>query len=300
MAPEFEDLTFLDYYSQYSLETLQRSENSLPDGCPNCRYANARRKPILCMFKNVNPSKHELFALRVLLARFPAHSWQDLRTHNGQTWDTCYDTIYQLGLVLDQNQEAHIYIRDALDLGRPPYEIRFLVALMVSYGAHRSLLENEFWSAMAEDGDTALDVHRRLDRLIDRDRYPSLETRNRNPILNLPEASQILDQLNHEQRMAAHYIISAVLRPNAQNRLMFLQGAAGTGKTFTVSAVIAALQAMRRICLVCATTGIAAVQYPGGNNAAFPLQTRYRRELSKRFRGSHRAGNPPCRIHPRC
>jgi hypothetical protein len=263
-APQFDELTFLDYYSQYSLETVQPSDNALPDDCPNRRYANPRRKPILCMFKNVNPSKHEVFALRILLARFPARSWEDFRTHNGQTWQTCYDTIYELGLVIDQNQEAHIYIRDALELGRPAYEIRFLVALMVSYGAHRGALESQFWHAKAEDSDTAQDVHRRLDRLIDRDRYPSLEPRNRNAIVNLPDARRILAQLNDEQRQAALYIISAVLRPNPQNRLMFLQGAAGTGKTFTVSAVIAALQAMRRICLVCATTGIAAVQYPGG------------------------------------
>jgi hypothetical protein len=41
---------------------------------------------------------------------------------------------------------------------------------------------------------------------------------------------------------------------------MFLQDSAGTGKTFTVKALISALQTHRKMCLICATTGIAAVQ----------------------------------------
>jgi hypothetical protein len=45
---------------------------------------------------------------------------------------------------------------------------------------------------------------------------------------------------------------------------MFLQGSAGTGKTFTIKALINALQSHHKKCLTCGTTGIAAVQYPGG------------------------------------
>jgi hypothetical protein len=45
---------------------------------------------------------------------------------------------------------------------------------------------------------------------------------------------------------------------------MFLQGSGGTWKTFTVKALINALQSHCKKCLICGTTGIAAVQYPGG------------------------------------
>jgi DNA helicase HerA-like ATPase len=45
---------------------------------------------------------------------------------------------------------------------------------------------------------------------------------------------------------------------------MFHQGSTGTGKTFTVKALINALQSHRKKCLICGTTGIAAVQDPGG------------------------------------
>jgi ATP-dependent exoDNAse (exonuclease V) beta subunit len=45
---------------------------------------------------------------------------------------------------------------------------------------------------------------------------------------------------------------------------MFLEGAAGTGKTFTFAALVAVLRGEGQRCLICGTTGIAAVQYPGG------------------------------------
>jgi ATP-dependent exoDNAse (exonuclease V) alpha subunit len=57
-------------------------------------------------------------------------------------------------------------------------------------------------------------------------------------------------------------VINGVLDPECQ--LMCLQGAAGTGKTFTIATLVSMLRAQDRNCLICATTGIAAVQYPGG------------------------------------
>jgi hypothetical protein len=50
---------------------------------------------------------------------------------------------------------------------------------------------------------------------------------------------------------------------------MFLQGSAGTRKTFTVKALINALQSHRKKCLICGTTGITVVQYPGGTTLHF-------------------------------
>jgi Cdc6-like AAA superfamily ATPase len=47
------------------------------------------------------------------------------------------------------------------------------------------------------------------------------------------------------------------------NQVMILQGSAGTGKTFTDKTLIKALESTRKKCLICGTTGIAAVQYPG-------------------------------------
>jgi hypothetical protein len=71
-----------------------------------------------------------------------------------------------------------------------------------------------------------------------------------------------LPLLTPEQYYVASKIIEAVLHETRQ--LMFLHGSAGTGKTFTVKALISALQSHYKMCLIYGTTGIAAVQYSGG------------------------------------
>jgi DNA replication protein DnaC len=64
-----------------------------------------------------------------------------------------------------------------------------------------------------------------------------------------------------EQGAAAREIIDAV-EQNSKH-LMFLEGNAGTGKTHTARVILSELQRRHIQCLVSATTGIAAVQYPG-------------------------------------
>jgi hypothetical protein len=72
----------------------------------------------------------------------------------------------------------------------------------------------------------------------------------------------LLQRLNEGQRRVAMRVINGVSDPECQ--FMFLQGAAGTGKTFTVATLVSMLRAQDRNCLIGATTGIAAVHYPGG------------------------------------
>jgi Cdc6-like AAA superfamily ATPase len=63
---------------------------------------------------------------------------------------------------------------------------------------------------------------------------------------------------------------------------MFLQGPAGTGKTFTVKALINTLESCFKKCLICGTTGIAAVQYPGGTT----LHSLFHLGIDEELRGS--------------
>lgn len=169
-----------------------------------------------------NQSKHDLFCRRILLRRFPARSWEELRTHNGVTWRRFIDTGYYLGLVTDPNQEAQIDLHDAVDLGRPLYEIRFLVAQMVSHGARRELLEDHFLPYLEEPGDSAKDVHRRLNRLIHRDIYPDLAAILTMRSHDVPSPRTLLKPLNTEQLSVTFQILDAVLNPSEENRLMVL------------------------------------------------------------------------------
>jgi hypothetical protein len=97
---------------------------------------------------------HELFTLILLLRRFPARSWEDLRFHTDEVHQTFYDAARQLGLVSNRDQEAEICLQDAVDLNSPASDIRFLLAQMVYYGAGRESLETRFCDHLADDGDT--------------------------------------------------------------------------------------------------------------------------------------------------
>jgi RecG-like helicase len=69
--------------------------------------------------------------------------------------------------------------------------------------------------------------------------------------------------LTLEQREVASSIIDCVV--GNVDQLMFLQGSAGTGKTFTVQVIVGELRRRGMRCLISATMGIAAAQYEGGS-----------------------------------
>jgi hypothetical protein len=133
---------------------------------------------------------------------------------------------------------------------------------MVYYDASRESLETRFCDHLADDGDAPDSVRRKIDLLLhpfDMSFYDGLSD-------DQPFISSDFDShsslLTPEQHSVASKIIKVVLHETHQ--FMFLQGSAETGKIFTIKALINALQSQRKKCLICGTTGIAAVQYPGG------------------------------------
>jgi hypothetical protein len=78
----YDELTYLDYYANSSLESTGGTDEN-KDFCDPPNFAIARKKKIQCLMPSVSPQDHELFALRMLLKRFPARSWDELRTYNG-------------------------------------------------------------------------------------------------------------------------------------------------------------------------------------------------------------------------
>jgi hypothetical protein len=206
-----------------------------------------------------------------------------LRIHNSTIYETFYETAGPLGFIANKDQEADICLQDAIALRRPPSDIRFLLAQMVHYGASREPLEFEFRAELA-DGDEPRDsVHRKIDFLLDPDRYvwTNHQEEDQVPVLFAPDSP--LSLLTTEQRIIAFDILNGVLQNT--NELMFLQGSAGTGKTFTVKVLISALESCAKKCLICGTTGIAASQYPGGTT----LHSLFRLGIDEEFRGSFRS-----------
>jgi hypothetical protein len=140
--------------------------------------------------------------------------------------------------------------------------MRFLFAHMVNYAARREHLEERFFAQLSDEGDTVEDIHCKTDLLLQSDvcAYCDPHDDDQMPSISNPDSS--LWRLTPEQYSVASQIIEAVIHETHQ--LMILQGSVRTGKIFTVRILINALQACGKKCLICGTTGIAAVQYPEG------------------------------------
>jgi Cdc6-like AAA superfamily ATPase len=196
-----------------------------------------------------------------------------------ETYKTFYEAVRQLELISSTEQEAEICLQDAVDLQRPSSDIRFPLAQMVEHNPSREFLESRFWYHLADEGDTVDSVYRKIDLLLHPDAYASCGTEDDDD--EMPPTSvpwSVVSLLPSKQSSIPSQILEAVIHKTDQ--LMFLQGSAGTGKTFTVKALIKALESCGKKYLICDTTGIAAVQYPGG----ITLYSLATLELMKRFR----------------
>jgi hypothetical protein len=258
----FDHLTYADYYANYSVDSKASSDQSPRDICEPSHFANRRTKVILCMLNTVSPMNHELFALRLLLRTFAARSWEDLYTQNGQVWASFQEAAREAGLIRDRQDEAVISVRDAIAMNRPPSELRFMVAQMIAYGANRETLLDLFIGELSDSGDTREDTIRKVSECISGVRHVFVAMPGEEEFGAAFQPDVARDTLTPEQNLVARAIVDAVVQDGVQ--LMFLQGSAGTGKTFTVRAIIEMLRRGGKKCLVCATTGIAAVQYRGG------------------------------------
>jgi hypothetical protein len=118
-------------------------------------------------------------------------------------------------------------------------------------------LETCFCNHLADDGDTPDSVRRKIDLLLHPFDTRSYDGLGDGQLSISSDPDSHLSFLTPEQHSVASKIIKAVLHETHQ--LTFLQGSVGTGKPFTVKALINAFQSHRKKCLICGTTSIAAV-----------------------------------------
>jgi hypothetical protein len=174
---------------------------------------------------------------------------------------TFQEPARQLGLVSNRDQEAEICLQHAIDLNRPPSDIRFLLAQMVYLGQVENL-----WKRVSVVSWQMTETLRTLfvSKLISCSvlLICHLTTISNDQLSISSGPDSYLSLSTPEQHSVAFEIIEAVLHETCQ--LVFLQGSTRTGKTFTVRALISALQSRRKKWLICGTTCIAAIQYPGG------------------------------------
>jgi hypothetical protein len=99
--------------------------------------------------------------------------------------------------------------------------------------------------------------------------------------------------MTEEQFSISSEIIEAVLHQTDQ--IVVLQGSTGTGKTFTVKALIRALELSGKSCLICGTTGIAAAQYPGATTVHSLFHLGKDEQFTRSFRSNVGRDTPVAR-----
>ena len=89
------------------------------------------------------------------------------------------------------------------------------------------------------------------------------------PEQELLHYTQLIPSLNNDQRRVFDRVTDAVRAdaPLAANRVFFLDGPGGTGKTYLYNVILAKLRSEGKICLAVASSGIAAELLVGGRTA---------------------------------
>jgi hypothetical protein len=218
---------------------------------------------VVAGLRSHRPSAGDVYFLRKILQLRAARSFEELLTFNGTTFEDYYSVAVAMGLAEIVN-EYYQCMKDSIDLHHAPSDLRNFACMLILDGAHYEEVITPFKSELMADCDNdEEEFKRRLSKVARRFRIPGTII----PVIQTddiePQTSPCsILSLSTSQKMVADSIIEAVKAKNGG--ILFLQGRAGTGKTFTVNAIINELEKDPEIsCLVTGSTGIAASQYDG-------------------------------------
>ena len=264
---EFSNLLLCEYYSFYMVGNTDDGE--LDCGHPQF-HVKKRKNRIYCAIQMVNLNNHELFALRLLLQEIPAYSFDDLRGD----FNTFWEAAAHRGMV-ENGEEFLTIMNESIELHRPPSDLRNLMVILYEQGSDFEFLLNKYRSYLESD---LLNHHISLESAF----ATMFEARN----ITIPDfisnelndfygneveissvENEIQVNLNEGQKNFIETIIQIIEShkiDNDQPYLVFLQGRAGTGKSFTTNYLIKCLKEKNKHVFVAGTTGIAASQYHDG------------------------------------
>lgn len=211
-----------------------------------------------------SPTQHELFCLRLLLINFPARSFDDLLQFNGLSFSTFADAACARGLI-DNEKEFFDCMDEAIQSYRPSKDLRWLFCNLIRSRADCSVLYNKYFEKLNEDIKDEYALKKELVSLLNRMKVKRQDFFNDIPLIY--HNPYVIDQeippsLLPSQKDVLEKLLGLVESECSEN-LCFLQGAAGTGKTFLIKTFLNILQANGKKFLISATTGIAASQYKG-------------------------------------
>ena len=270
---------------------------------------NPRRRqtaPIIGRIYQVQPSDLQRFALRLLLLhRKGVTSFEDLRTVQGHIHATFKDAARAMGL-LEDDAEHRRCLQEASVMNMPS-QLRQLFATLMVFQTPSDIraLFDEFKEAMCEDFirhdhlhdpaaalqdrhihlclwniDACLRVHGKSISDIEFSDLPQLprnfiHPQNHNDQIDIVHerqlGEQMLHQLNNDQRHIHDTIVNAITSDCHQN-CYFVDGPAGTGKTFLYNTVVHNLQALGIQVKCMAYSGIASTLLITGATAHSTFQ----------------------------
>jgi PIF1-like helicase len=308
----FADLTYSEYFTLFRVTKYDANRAGHPfyfveqpnrdSSLPSHVILRQSDKRHLARLRDVLPSRGELFYLRTLLQHRPANSFLDARTVNGTLHNSYQQAATILGLFADE-KEAEYGMREAIHFLKTPRQLRLLfVHLLVNdcilspvdfWGIFENSLQLDFVLRLPDAPRLATD-----NALEEIGRYLE-EHGKRLANYGLPEPHLHGREVDHEQERWGHDPVSLAARAdaaahrfNAEQRqiyddvlaavvthvglLIFVDGQAGTGKTFLVKALCDKVRSLGLIVLPTATAGYAAQHYNGGRttHSAFKVSNR--------------------------
>ncbi|KAG8235454.1 hypothetical protein J437_LFUL011365 [Ladona fulva] len=236
------------------------------------------------------PTLGEVYYLRMLLLKFPAYTYEELRTVDGHCHNTFQEAAKAHGL-LENDSEYREALEEA-NIYKTGSGLRQLFSCLVICGAPAGILWDEFKSQLAEDfldkdgassdrayNSALLDIQNRLrshGRTLEEVGLPSAvadttETGREVMRWSIKELDlhlkEWLPMLNQNQKEIYDYVCGVIVNQKIENNLLFIDGPSGTGKTLLLNVITGTFRKKEHIVLCTASTGIAALNYKGGVTA---------------------------------
>lgn len=237
---------------------------------------------------DISPRCGELFYLRLLLNYVRgATSYEDIRTVNGQLHDSFFEACIARHIIRHDQEYRRCLEEARLTLIRTEFRNLFINLLLFCNIENPLILWNEFYNEMIDDtfnnvDDAVLialdDIDTALRKYNKNLMIYNLPVPNPNEIARIRAQIVVIDNnlleykrlgrdmkqnLNNEQLTAFTHVTNLVLRYKCgdkhSKKLVYIEGPAGTGKTYFYNALLNSLKGDGCKTIAVAFTGIAAI-----------------------------------------
>jgi hypothetical protein len=132
----FNNLTFCQYYSKYIIGgKIPKKGSTFYDCSTNPLPVHENSNTVVTGIRSVRPSQGELYWMRVIILTKPARSFKDLRTINGQDFDTYHEAAVELKMAATDN-EFKACMADAVVENLSAHDLRVLACILMVDGAN--------------------------------------------------------------------------------------------------------------------------------------------------------------------